>query len=97
MPDLQREALQSMAEELADMMGAHHPGRPAYYALMHAARAVKEAAQDVGEQERQGAAKGALAAHCRCGRRRWQGHVPDRRGSGVLKCAGPLQSPPFRS
>jgi len=50
MPDLQREALQSMAEELADMMGAHHPGRPAYYALMHAARAVKEAAQDVGEQ-----------------------------------------------
>lgn len=50
MPDLQREALQSMAEALADMMGAHHPGRPAYYALMHAVRAVKEAAQDVGDQ-----------------------------------------------
>jgi hypothetical protein len=49
MPNPQREALQSMAEELADMMGAHHPGRPGYYALMHAVRAVKEAAQDVGE------------------------------------------------
>jgi len=53
MPDPQREVLQSMAEELADMMGSHHPGRPGYYALMHAARAVKEAAQDVGEQNGQ--------------------------------------------
>ena len=51
MPDLQREALRSMAEELANMMGPHHPGRPAYYALMRAANAVKEAAQDVGEQK----------------------------------------------
>ena len=53
MPDPQREVLQSMAEELADMMGRHHPGRPAYYALMRAARAVREAAQDVGEQKGQ--------------------------------------------
>ena len=53
MPDPQREVLQSMAEELADMMGRHHPGRPGYYALMRAARAVKEAAQDVGEQNGQ--------------------------------------------
>lgn len=60
MPDLQREALQSMAEELADMMGAHHPGRAAYYALMHAARAVKDAAQDVGEQNAKARPKARL-------------------------------------
>lgn len=48
MPDPQQESLHSMAETLADMIGGHHPGRPAYYALMHAARAVKQAAQDVG-------------------------------------------------
>ena len=46
----QQEILRSMAEELADMMGAHHPGRPAYYALMRAARAVSEASRDVGDQ-----------------------------------------------
>lgn len=49
MPDLQREALQIMAEELADMMSRHHPGRPGFYALMRAVRAVREAAQDVGD------------------------------------------------
>ena len=53
MPESQREVLKSMAEELADMMGRHHPGRPGYYALMRAARATKEAALDVGEQNGQ--------------------------------------------
>ena len=50
MPEPHREVLQSMADELAEMMARHHPGRPGYSALSRAVQAIKEAAQDVGEQ-----------------------------------------------
>lgn len=50
MSNRQREVLHAIADELADMMARHHPGRPGYSALSRAVQAVKEAAQDVGEQ-----------------------------------------------
>ncbi len=47
MPDQDRNLLEAMAEQLIQMAGKHHPGRPAFSALWHAHRVVREAAKEV--------------------------------------------------
>lgn len=48
MPDPNRECLQFIANEIAELMGRYHPGRPVYYALSRAHIAVSQAVIEAG-------------------------------------------------
>ena len=56
------EALRLVSELLCRIQGRHHPGRPAFYALAHAIRAVDVAARELRTAEaHRGLAGGAAA------------------------------------